>query len=147
VFGAARFRTAVPELTRIVAAPFDPVRIGTDSDDVIAEKLYDIELRSMVIDALVSIGPAASPSTKAVIRWALTVRAISDNRATREEEERFIDLVTLDAEYRQRIIAVTGKLGEGGLAIVAQYLKSSDPEERKFAGAILGSTLRISRVS
>src|SRR5215475_4642589 len=34
---------AIPELTRIVAAPFAPIQIDKDSDELIACKLFDIE--------------------------------------------------------------------------------------------------------
>ena len=37
---------AVEELTRIVAEPFTPVRIGVDLNDVVAAKLSSIRLRS-----------------------------------------------------------------------------------------------------
>src|SRR5579871_6038762 len=37
---------AVPELTKIVGAPFEPIAIGIDPMDVIAQKLYDISIRS-----------------------------------------------------------------------------------------------------
>src|SRR5262245_59750384 len=47
-----RSATAVPELTQIVAAPSAPIRLGTDSDEVVAVKLNDLELRSEAIDAM-----------------------------------------------------------------------------------------------
>ena len=53
---------AVEELTRIVAEPFTPVRIGVDRDDVIARKLLSIHLRGDAIDALTAIGETASAS-------------------------------------------------------------------------------------
>src|ERR1051326_9299769 len=89
-------KAAVPELQRIVAAPFVPIRIGKDSDDAIAEKLYDIEVRSGAIDALAAIGEAASPSTDSVIAWAVTIRVVPEDILTRDEDERFIDLLSLD---------------------------------------------------
>src|SRR5438876_945882 len=44
-------RAAVPELTRVIAAPFAAIRIGKDSDAVIAGKLYDLEVRSNAVDS------------------------------------------------------------------------------------------------
>src|SRR5262245_66345985 len=36
-------RAAVPELTRVVAAPFAPIRLGIDSDEVAVAKPNDLE--------------------------------------------------------------------------------------------------------
>ncbi len=70
---------AVEELTRIVAEPFTPVRIGVDRDDVIARKLLSIHLRGDAIDALTAIGETASSSAGPLMQWALTVRVIPMN--------------------------------------------------------------------
>jgi hypothetical protein len=129
---------AVPELTRIVAAPFSPIRIGHDSDEMIASKLYDLEFRSEAIDTLASIGEAASPATTVVIQWALTVRVVPDIRATRDDDIRFIDLVTLDAEYRVGVVAAVAAFGKPAVPALARLLKSSDIEKRKLAEMILG---------
>jgi hypothetical protein len=129
---------AVPELTRIVSAPFSPIRIGKDSDATIAAKLYDIEIRSEAIDVLASIGESAAPATAAIIQWAVTVRVVPEPILTRDEDERFIDLVTLDAEYRIRIIGAVAEFGRPAVPALNRLLKSSDTEKRKLAVAILG---------
>jgi hypothetical protein len=74
---------AAPELTRIVAAPFSPIRIGKDTEEQIADKLYDIEVRAEAIDALASIGESAATATMPVIRWALTERVIPAVKTTK----------------------------------------------------------------
>jgi hypothetical protein len=132
-----RAAAAVPELTRTVAAPFTPVHIGKDSDEVIADKLYDIEVRSAAIDALASIGEAASPATIPLIQWALTVRVMPDYMGI-GDVERFIDLVTLDAEYRIRVIDAVMAFGKPAVPTVVRLLKSQDAEQRKLAVLILG---------
>src|SRR4030095_10188573 len=68
--------TAVPELTRVVSAPFTPIKLGKDSDYAIATKLFDIALRSEAIDTLATIGEAAAPATMPVIHWALAIRVV-----------------------------------------------------------------------
>ena len=129
---------AVPELTRLVAAPFTPIQIGKDSDEVIACKLYDIEVRSEAIDSLASIGEAASPATTAVVQWALTVRVVLGERLTKDEDERFLELVALDAKYRIRVIDAIVQFGNATTPILLRLLKSPDVEKRKFAVVILG---------
>jgi hypothetical protein len=131
-------RAAVPELTRLLSDPFRPVHLGTDSDTTIADKLYDIEVRSAAIDALASIGEAASPATLPVIQWALTVRVIPPRISSREEHERFVALVTLEAEYRIRVIHALGQFGEPGVPALVRLLRSPDPERRKLAAITLG---------
>jgi hypothetical protein len=132
-----RASTAVPELTRTVSAPFTPVDIGKDSDEVIADKLYDIEVRSAAIDALASIGEAASPATIPLIHWALTVRVMPGYTGIRDIEQ-FIDLVTLDAEYRIRVVDAVMAFGKPAVPTVVRLLKSPDAEQRKLAVLILG---------
>jgi hypothetical protein len=129
---------AVPELTRLVAAPFTPIRIGADSEEVIACKLYDIEIRSEAVDALASIGEAASPATTAVVDWALTLRVVPGEILSKDENERFIELVALDAEYRIQVSATLMRFGSANTPILLRLLKSSDIEKRQFAVVILG---------
>jgi hypothetical protein len=129
---------AIPELTRLVAAPYSPIRIGRDSDEEIACKLYDIELRSQAIDVLASIGEAASQATAEVIRWALTIRVVPEEMLTRDADQRFVDLVMLDAEYRMRIIAAIAEFGPPARPILARLLKSPDADTRKLSVMILG---------
>ena len=133
-----RAATAVPELMRMVAAPFSPVHIGMDSDEVIADKLYDIEVRSAAIDALASIGEPASLTTMPLIRWALTVRVIPGDMSSIGEVERFIDLVALDAQYRLHVVDAITSFGKASLPAVIRLSKSSDNEKRKLAVLILG---------
>ena len=59
---------AVDELTRIVAEPFMPVRIGVDREDQVGSKLLNIHLRAEAIDALTAIREAAASSTEPLIR-------------------------------------------------------------------------------
>jgi hypothetical protein len=129
---------AVPELTRIVAAPFVPVEIGKDSEETIASKLYDIELRSEAVDGLAAIGGAAAPSTASIIEWALTIRVLPGETSTREEDEQFIELVALDAQYRIGVIVAVSRFGRPAVPTLKRLLRSPDVEKRKFAVAILG---------
>src|SRR5262245_57762821 len=69
-------RATVPQLIRVVAAPFTPIQLGIDSDELIANKLYDMEVRSEAIDTLASVGEAAAPATIPLVNWALTVRVM-----------------------------------------------------------------------
>src|SRR5262249_2760632 len=65
---------AVPDLTRLVEAPFVAIDIDRDSEEAVAAKLYDIALRSEAIETLGWIGESAAPSTKALLQWGLTKR-------------------------------------------------------------------------
>src|SRR5947207_2059259 len=67
---------AVPELTRVVSAPFTPIHIGKHSHEAIASKVVDITIRGEAIDTLAVIGESASTSTLALIRWAMTQRVV-----------------------------------------------------------------------
>src|SRR5262245_604580 len=69
---------AVPELSRVVEAPFEPIRVGTDSTETIASKLYDITVRTEAIETLGWIGGPAAPSTLALIKWGLMQRISTD---------------------------------------------------------------------
>jgi hypothetical protein len=132
-------RAAVPELTRVVAAPFAPIRLGIDSDEVVVDKLYDLEVRSDAIDALAFIGEAAAPATIPLIDWAMTVRIMPSGTSSIEEHDQFIDLVTLEAEYRIAVIHAIQQFGNGGISTLARVVKSANPEKRKFAIMALGS--------
>ena len=128
---------AVRELSRIVAEPFTPVRIGLDKSDVIEDKLLNVQLRTDAIDALAAIGPAASSSAVPLIRWALTDRAIPDNLARTEDLEVFIEMVAVDVLQRMRVAGVVASFGRDVFPVVAALLGSPDDEERKLAVAIL----------
>ena len=130
---------AVPDLTDLVAAPFTPIRIGVDSDDSIADKLYDIEIRSAAIDALASIGKASTPATVSVIEWALMPRVVPAPGNSAIEDELFVDFATLEVGYRIRVIDAIQQFGESALSETAKLLLSSNPEKRKFAVVILGT--------
>ena len=131
--------TAVPELTRVVSAPFTPIKLGKDSDHAIATKLYDIALRSEAIDALATIGEAASSATMPVIDWALAIRVVPGRIENKEAYEMFVDLVTLDVEYRMTVLEAVKHFGNATNPIVTRLLKSSDAESRKLAVLILGT--------
>jgi len=129
---------AVPELTDVIAAPFSAIHIGKDSDEQIISKLYDIELRSEAIDALIAIGEAASPATIPIIDWAVTIRVSPRGEPTPEENDRFVDLVTLDAEYRAFIIRSIRSLGRPAIPILTRLLRSSNAERRKVVILMFG---------
>ncbi len=130
-------RQAVPELTAIVAAPFNPIRIGKDSPKAIARKLYDIEVRAEAIDALAAIGESASAATAPLIRWALTTRVIPEAVRNTDDEELFIELIMMDTEQRMRIASAIGSLGPDASEAIASLVASPDPMKRKFGVAIL----------
>jgi hypothetical protein len=131
-------QAAVPPLTRIVTAPFAPIYIGKDSDDLIASKLYDIELRLEAIDALACIGEAASSATIPMINWAVTARVVPPEIHNAKNDERFIDLVTMDVEQRIQVVIAIAELGDAARPILIEVLKSAGAEKRKLAVAILG---------
>jgi hypothetical protein len=130
---------AVPELVRVVEAPFTAIQLGLDRDDVVAEKVFDIQVRSAAIDALAAIGPGAAPATIPLIRWALTVRAIIPAEIVNERDsESILHLTGLDVEYRIKVMNAVGEFGEPALAPLTELLKSPDAEVRKFVILILG---------
>jgi len=135
---------AVEDLTRIVAEPFTPIRIGVDRDDVIAPKLFSIRLRSGAIDALTAIGEAAASSALPLIQWALTVRVIPINLDNLSDDELFVDLLTIDVLERMRVAGAVARFGPAAASAVVALLKSPDDEKRKLAVAILSeNTLPI----
>jgi hypothetical protein len=135
---------AVEELTRIVAEPFAPIRIGADGDDVIAPKLLNIHLRADAIDALTAIGEAAASSAAPLIQWALTVRVIPINLDNLKDERLFVDLITIDVLERMRVAGAIARLGPAASPAIVGLLKSPDGERRKLGVAILSeNTLPI----
>ena len=132
-------RASIPELIRLLAAPFDPIRLGVDSDEMIATKLYDLEVRSEAIDALASIGEAAAPATIPLMNWAMMVRVMPSQTMDVEENDRFIDLVTVEAEYRIGVAHAIQQFRNPGIARLARFIKTADAEKRKFAVMTLGS--------
>jgi hypothetical protein len=129
---------AVPELTRLLQHPFKPIDLGRDSDDAILDKLYEIELRSGAIDALASIGEAAAPAAMPLIDWTLALRVVPGSYGSFKHNERFIDLVTLEVEYRLAAIHAVRRFGDPVFPIVTRLLRSKNAEERKLAVMILG---------
>jgi len=128
---------AVEELTRIVAEPFTPVRIGVDRDDMIASKLLSIHLRADAIDALTAIGEAAASSAAPLIQWAVTVRVIPMNLDNVKDNELFVDLITLDVLERMRVAGAVARFGPAAAPAIVALLKSPDGEKRKLGVAIL----------
>ncbi len=128
---------AVEELTRIVSEPFTPVRIGVDSDDVIAPKLSSIHLRAEAIDALTAIGEAAASSAGPLMQWALTVRVIPTSLDNVKNDELFVDLLTLDVLERMRVAGAVARFGPAAAPAIVALLESPDGEKRKLGVAIL----------
>jgi len=128
----------VPDLTRVVGAPFDAIVLGSESQEVIASKLVDIAVRSQAIEALGWIGARAAPATNTLIQWALVRRVVSGTKRNADTDELFIELVTMDAEQRMRVAGAVSRFGADSIPPVAQLLSSSDPGRRKLAVAILG---------
>jgi hypothetical protein len=128
---------AVPELTRVVAAPFVPIRVGRDSPEVIAAKVYDIAIRTEAIDTLTWIGPASSRSAPTLVEWALTNRVVPPSRKNAIDNELFIELVALDAEQKMRVAGAVAAFGPDVLPVVSRLLISAEASKRKLAVAIL----------
>jgi hypothetical protein len=128
---------AVPELTRLVASPFVPIRTGKDTREVIAAKLSDIAVRSEAIDILTSLGESGAPAAKALVQWALTERIAVEPFDVPEDKGLFIELVALDAEQRMRVAAAVSAFGPVAFPMVAALITSPDAARRKLATAIL----------
>ena len=129
--------TAVPELTRIVAEPFTPVKVGVDKNEVIISRLLNIQLRADAIDALAAIGPAAARSSTSLIQWALTVRVVPADAGSIEDRDLFVDLVAIDVLERMRVAGAVAQFGLGAVPAVTALLASPDGEVRKLGVAIL----------
>ena len=132
-----RAQAAVPELTRLIAEPFDPVRIGVDNDDVVLSKLQDIDVRGTAVNALEAIGEEAASSSQPLIRWALTPRVVLERIETGEDRELFVDIVTMDVVERMRVAGVIHSFGVGAAPAIHSLLTAKDSESRKFGVAIL----------
>jgi hypothetical protein len=127
----------VPELSRIVGAPFEPIEIGRDSTETIGSKLYDISVRSEAIEALGWIGTPAAPSTVLLVKWGLMRRISLNIKRSSENDQLFVELVAMDAEQRMRVAGAVARLGDDTFPAVADMLASSNPAKRKLAIAIL----------
>lgn len=130
-------QAAVPDLTALIEAPFTPIRIGKDSQKTIASKVYDIEVRASAIDALASIGEAASSAALPLVRWALMPRVVPDLIRTPDDEKVFIEMVIMDTEQRMRVAGVIPEFGPDASSVIAGLLSSTDAEKRKLGVAIL----------
>jgi len=126
---------AVPELTRIVAEPFTPIRVGTDSRQEVLEKLLNIHLRAGAVDALGSIGTSAASAAGPVIRWALTVRVLPAHERTLDAF--YVELVGMDVLERMRGAGAIAQFGVTAADAVQALVESRDVEKVKFAAAIL----------
>ncbi len=130
-------QAAVPDLTALIEAPFSPIRIGKDSQETIASKLYDIEVRAAAIDTLSSIGKPASSAALPLVRWALMPHVVPDLIRTADDEELYIELVIMDTEQRMRVAGAIPEFGPDASPVIAGLLSSTDAEKRKLGVAIL----------
>ena len=80
---------------------------------------------------------AAAPSSATLIQWALTIRVAPGDNSDSKDQERFIDLVTLDVLERMRVAGAIAQFGRRAIPAVAALMASPDDEERKLAVAIL----------
>jgi hypothetical protein len=131
-------QSGVPALAAVVNAPFAPIELGKDSDDVILSKLWDIEIRTEAIRALAHIGPTAAPATLPLIDWAVTLRVIPAKARNSEDDDRYIDFVMMDGEQRLHVVLAIALFGDAAIPPVLDLLKSSDAEKRALAVAVLG---------
>ena len=127
---------AVPELTRIVAEPFTPIRVGKDDRREVLLKLLDIQLRAGAVDSLGAIGDAAASAARPVIEWALTVRVLPSDVRT-PDDTFYIELVGMDVLERMRGAGATAQFGVEAADAVQDLMESRDDEKVKFAIAIL----------
>lgn len=128
---------AVPDLTRLVEAPFVAINMDRDSEETVAAKLFDISVRSEAIETLGGMGESAAPSTMALLRWGLTARVSPPAKRSAERDELFIELVAMDAEQRMRVAGAVAQFGRDTFPAIAKMLASTDIAKRKLAVAIL----------
>jgi hypothetical protein len=128
--------TAVPDLTRIVAEPFTPIRIGVDDRREILAKLLNIHLRAGAVDSLGAIGTRAASAANPVIQWALTIRIVPSEVLT-QNDGFYIELVGMDVLERMRGAGATARFGAEAADAVQELIESGDGEKRKLAVAIL----------
>ena len=123
---------AVPDLTKIVAEPFAPIRIGKDDKREVLSKLNAIFIKGGAVDGLGAIGLEAASSAPSVIEWSLTLRVLPPEGGT--SSPLFIDMVAMDVLERMR--------GAGTIAAAAvqRLMESADTDRRKFAVAILNES-------
>jgi hypothetical protein len=126
---------AVPDLTRIVAEPFTPIRPGKDDKREVLAKLKSIFMKGGAIDSLGAIGEDAARSAPSVIEWSLTIRVLPPE--TSAADALFIDLVAMDVMERMRGAGALAQFGSDAAPAVQQLMESDDADRRKFAVAIL----------
>ena len=129
---------AVPDLIKIVAEPFTPIRVGRDDKSEVLSKLRAIFMKGGAIDSLGAIGREAAPSAPAVIEWSLTLRVLPPEDGT--SSPLFIDLVALDVLERMRGAGTIGLFGVQAAPAVFRLMESADGDRRKFAVAILNES-------
>jgi len=130
---------AVPELTRIVAKPFVPIRVDRDSRSELHAKLLDIHLRAGAVDGLGAIGEAGAAAAETVIRWGMTLRTVApEDRPV--SNSLVIELIGIDVLERMRAAGTVARFGPAAARPVQKLLESPDNEERKFSAAILNDT-------
>jgi hypothetical protein len=128
--------TAVPDLIRVVAEPFEPIRIGVDDRKAILAKLLNIHLRAGAVDSLGAIGERAASAANTVIQWALTIRVVPS--AVRAQNDAFyIGLVGMDVLERMRGAGATATFGVEAADAVQELIESGDGEKRKLAVAVI----------
>ncbi len=130
---------AVPELTKILASPFVPVRLGRDSRKDILDKLVEIHLRAGAVDGLGAIGHAAAPAAEVLIQWGLTLRVLPPDVPI-EEQPFYVELVGVDVLERMRVAGTVARLGSGAAPAVQRLIESRDNERQKLAVAILSDS-------
>jgi hypothetical protein len=128
---------AIPDLTKILEEPFEPIRVGTDSREDIREKLREIQFRGGAVDGLGAIGEAAALSTEAVIRWGLTIRVLAPSERATSTDALLVELIGIDVLERMRAAGAISRFGLNALEPVQRLIDSDDNENRKFAAAIL----------
>jgi hypothetical protein len=128
---------AVPDLTRVVEAPFVPIDIDRDSQKAVSAKLYDIAVRIEAIETLGWIGESAAPSTMALLQWGLTKRVSPPAKHSAEADELYIELVAMDAEQKMRVAGAVAQFGRDTFPAIARMVASPDIAKRKLAVAIL----------
>jgi hypothetical protein len=128
---------AVPELARLIEAPFTAINMDGDSEEAVAAKLFDISVRSEAIETLGWIGESAAPSTSALLKWGLMKRVSPPAKHSAEKDELFIELVAMDAEQRMRVAGAIAQFGSHSFPVIARMLASTDVTKRKLAVAIL----------
>jgi HEAT repeat protein len=136
-FGPAA-QSAVPELIRIINDPFEPIRLGKDTDEVIVSKLVEIEIRAEAIAALAEIGEGAAPAAVPLIEWAARPRVVPAAKPSALNTDRFIDLALMDAEHRLHVILAIAFLGDAPVPALTELLRSPNAEKRKLAVTVLG---------